>query len=164
MTKKRLQAWGDTKIIAIVGAFVYDQDGQLLLLRRHSDDLGGGQWGTPGGRIDPDESPLQAMQREFFEETGVKSPEFTELGVHEVRMPHGAVHITSYRAKLDPQAVVVIDPLEHEAYAWFDPDKLLEADRILWGMPSILRDFGLLNDFAGDDPTLADGSSVKRLS
>jgi hypothetical protein len=40
---------------------------------------------------------------------------------------------------------------------------LLDEERILWGIPSVLRDFGLLRDFASD-PTLHDGSSVELLS
>jgi hypothetical protein len=46
--KERLQAWGDTKVILIVGVFAFNEHGELLLLQRHSEDLGGGQWGTPG--------------------------------------------------------------------------------------------------------------------
>lgn len=42
--KERLKAWGDTKIIPIVGCFAFNEAGELLLLQRHSDDLGGGQW------------------------------------------------------------------------------------------------------------------------
>ena len=48
--KQRLQVWGDSKIIKIVGAFVFNEDGEVLLLQRHTDDLGGGQWGTLCGK------------------------------------------------------------------------------------------------------------------
>jgi hypothetical protein len=44
--KQRLQAWGDSKVIKIVGAFVFNGEGEVLLLQRHTEDLGGGQWGT----------------------------------------------------------------------------------------------------------------------
>ena len=36
--KQRLQAWGDSKIIKIVGAFVFNDDGEVLLLQRHTDE------------------------------------------------------------------------------------------------------------------------------
>jgi len=38
--KHRLKAWGDSKIINIVGAFVFNDAGELLLLQRHTEDLG----------------------------------------------------------------------------------------------------------------------------
>ena len=40
---------------------------QLLLMRR-SDD---GQWGLPGGYVEPGESVVEAASREVYEETGV---------------------------------------------------------------------------------------------
>jgi 8-oxo-dGTP pyrophosphatase MutT (NUDIX family) len=60
--KERLQAWGDTKIVSIVGLFAFNENGELLLLQRHAEDLGCGQWGTPGGRIDPGEDANQTRQ------------------------------------------------------------------------------------------------------
>ena len=160
--KERLQACGDTKIIAIVGAFAFNEAGELLLLRRHSEDLGGGQWGTPGGRVEPGEPAEVAMQREFYEETGINKVHFTQLGSHEIRMPHGTVHMTSYQAIIPKRGEITLDPEEHHAYAWFSLEGLVDEDNILWGIPSILRDFGILKGFH-DDPTLVDGSSVKLL-
>jgi 8-oxo-dGTP pyrophosphatase MutT (NUDIX family) len=160
--KQRLQAWGDTKIISIVGAFVFNETGELLLLQRHSDDLGGGQWGTPGGRVEESEDADKAMRREFFEETGIKDVELMSLGTHKISMPHGTVSMTSYRVALPKLTEIIIDPEEHHAYAWFSLAGLLDEDNILWGVPSILRDFGLFGEF-DKDPTLSDGSSVELL-
>lgn len=54
--KQRLQAWGDSKIIPIVSCLILNDSGQLLLLKRHAANLGGGKWGPPGGRLEVDES------------------------------------------------------------------------------------------------------------
>lgn len=158
--KQRLKAWGGTKIISIVGVFAFNEAGELLLLQRHSDDLGGGQWGTPGGRIEENEEPADAIRRELFEETGIADVKLTKLGSHVIRMPHGTVNMTSYRADVPKDTAIQLDPEEHHASAWFNLDGLLEEDDILWGIPSMLRDFELLGTF-NDDPTLADGSTVK---
>jgi 8-oxo-dGTP pyrophosphatase MutT (NUDIX family) len=160
--KERLQAWGDTKVIPIAGLFAFSEDGELLLLQRHSEDLGGGQWGTPGGRLEDGEDAETAVLREVDEETGIKSIEVKRLGVHKIKMPHGAVNMTSFIATIPRNIPIKIDPVEHHAYAWFKPEGLLDEDNILWGIPSILRDFGLFGDF-DTDPTLADGSSVELL-
>lgn len=160
--KQRLQAWGDTKIIPIVGAFVFNEDNELLLLQRHSDDLDGGQWGTPGGRIEKGEDELAAMNRELQEETGISGVKLTKLGSHEIRMPHGTVHMTSYTATIPKTLAITLDHEEHHAHAWFSLEGLLDEDNILWGVPTILKDFSLMSDFK-TDPTLSDGSSVKLL-
>lgn len=160
--KERLQAWGDTKIIPIAGLFAFNEEGELLLLQRHSEDLGGGQWGTPGGRLEGGENAETAVLREVGEETGIKSIQVKCLGAHLISMPHGAVRMTSFTATIPCNTPITIDAMEHHAYAWFRREGLLDEDNLLWGIPSILRDFGLLDDFA-EDPTLADGSSVRLL-
>lgn len=158
--KERLQAWGDSHIVPIVGVFAFNERGEVLLLKRHADDLGGGRWGTPGGRIDPGESAAVAIARECYEETGLRNLPFVLLGRHRVHMPHGAVDITSYHATVSGDVQVNLDPEEHQAYVWIHPELLTNEPGILWGMPTILRDFKLGPEIA-IDPTLADGSKVE---
>ena len=58
-----------------------DPQKRVFLLKTHFDpevDLEP-RWITPGGGIDPGETPRQAAVRELFEETGIRTTE-TELG------------------------------------------------------------------------------------
>lgn len=54
-------------LMPAVSAFVFDDAGRVLLARHAT----GGVWGTPGGAIDPDESPQDAVVREAWEELGL---------------------------------------------------------------------------------------------
>jgi len=54
-------------LVPSVSALIYDDDGRILLVR-HSN---GGVWATPGGAIEPDETPQDAVVRELWEETGL---------------------------------------------------------------------------------------------
>ena len=45
----------------------FDEQDRVLLVRRHEDEM----WGTPGGSIDPFETPADAAVREMWEETGL---------------------------------------------------------------------------------------------
>jgi 8-oxo-dGTP pyrophosphatase MutT (NUDIX family) len=51
-----------------VAALIFDERGRVLLAR-HSN---GGVWSTPGGAIDPDEGPQDAVVREVWEELGLR--------------------------------------------------------------------------------------------
>lgn len=55
------------KIIVTGGAIIRDNEGRILLQKR-SDY---GNWGLPGGGMDPGESIEETMIREVFEETGL---------------------------------------------------------------------------------------------
>src|SRR5205085_10144430 len=59
------------RLVPCVGAIARDDEGRLLVIRRaHSP--GAGLWSIPGGRIDPGETPEQALVREVQEETGLE--------------------------------------------------------------------------------------------
>ena len=48
-------------------ALIYDDAGRLLLVRQRD----GGVWSTPGGSMELDETPADAVVREAWEETGL---------------------------------------------------------------------------------------------
>lgn len=54
-------------LLPSVAALIYDDAGRLLLVRQRD----GGVWSTPGGSMEPDETPADAVVRETWEETGL---------------------------------------------------------------------------------------------
>ncbi len=148
----------DKQPLPVASCLLFDESGHILLLKRQAAKQGGGLWAVPGGKIEPAEDAATTMRREVFEESGLQLDNADFLGVHELRMPHGVVHMTTFKATT-PSTVVAIKPDEHSAFGWFAPQQLLTTPRIIWGLPSTLRDFGLMPDF-GADPTLRDGSQI----
>jgi 8-oxo-dGTP diphosphatase len=57
-------------IVPCVGAVVQDDAGRLLLVRRGREPSRG-LWSLPGGRVEPGETPAEAVVREVREETGL---------------------------------------------------------------------------------------------
>ena len=49
-----------------VSVLIFDRDGRVLLVRHHE----GNRWSTPGGMVEPGETPADAAVREAWEETG----------------------------------------------------------------------------------------------
>jgi ADP-ribose pyrophosphatase YjhB (NUDIX family) len=59
---------GHTRVIMpAVSAHIFDASHRLLLVRQREIDV----WSTPGGAVDPDERPADAVVRETWEETGL---------------------------------------------------------------------------------------------
>ncbi len=59
--------------IVMAAVALIERDGRVLMLRRRQDDRSyPGMWCLPGGRVDPGESPVEAVEREVFEETGLR--------------------------------------------------------------------------------------------
>ncbi|WP_299165288.1 (deoxy)nucleoside triphosphate pyrophosphohydrolase [uncultured Arthrobacter sp.] len=64
----------DTPRIHVVGAAIVDSlaaPSRLLAARRSAPEQFAGQWEFPGGKVEPDEDGVEALQREVREELGV---------------------------------------------------------------------------------------------
>jgi ADP-ribose pyrophosphatase YjhB (NUDIX family) len=57
-------------VIACVGAIVRDGQGRILVVRRRHPP-NERMWSIPGGRVEPGETEVEAVQREVLEETGL---------------------------------------------------------------------------------------------
>jgi 8-oxo-dGTP diphosphatase len=66
-----------------VVAGILEQDGRVLICRRRSDQSHALKWEFPGGKMEADETPQQALIRELREELGVESEPATEVTRYE---------------------------------------------------------------------------------
>jgi 8-oxo-dGTP pyrophosphatase MutT (NUDIX family) len=77
VAKLRQMVGHELLLLPSVTACLFDDAGGMLLLR-HAD---GARWATPGGAIEPAESPTEALARECEEETGLLVRPMGILGV-----------------------------------------------------------------------------------
>jgi ADP-ribose pyrophosphatase YjhB (NUDIX family) len=62
-----------------VFAALFDAEGRILCVKRNYGPM---NWTVPGGRMDPGESPLEAMEREAREESGYEIEVERLVGVY----------------------------------------------------------------------------------
>lgn len=118
------------RVIEVVGA-VIRRDEKILIVRRAAWDSGGGSWEFPGGKIDPGESPEEALHREIQEELGIRIQVQHDLGrrLHSYESLHVYLHL--FLCQTDEQDLTLT---EHDAFEWLSiedlvEERLLEADR-----------------------------------
>ncbi|WP_461211511.1 A/G-specific adenine glycosylase [Desulfocurvus sp. DL9XJH121] len=99
--------------------------GRVFIQRRRDDDVWGGLWEFPGGCVEQDETPEQAVVREYDEETGFK----VRTAGHIRTLRHG---YTRYRVTLHCYFLAAEEGLgeptltEATQYRWVRPEELGE--------------------------------------
>ena len=59
------------KLLLVAACALIDPDGRVLIAQRPADKAMGGLWEFPGGKVEPGESPEEAVIRELAEELGI---------------------------------------------------------------------------------------------
>ncbi|MER5883448.1 (deoxy)nucleoside triphosphate pyrophosphohydrolase [Streptomyces sp. NPDC001941] len=116
----------------VVAGAVYDR-GRLLAARRTAPPELAGRWELPGGKVEPGESPEQALVRELREELGVEAaPEERVPG----EWPVGKGYVL--RAWLTRLVAGEPAPLEgHDELRWLAPGELDSVDWLEQDRPAV---------------------------
>jgi 8-oxo-dGTP diphosphatase len=101
-----------------VGAVITDSSGRVLLLK-HRFRPGTG-WGVPGGFLESDEHPDEALRRELREEVGLEVENVRLFAAHTFKKSKQVEIIFSCQAVGDPEAL----SFEIQKAAWFFPHEL----------------------------------------
>lgn len=133
----------EKKVVPVVCAVLRRQD-RVLVARRPMDKLLPGMWEFPGGKIEPGESPAEALHRELAEELQCTIEIERTLPAFRHEYDWCIVELHPFLAKLAPESP---EPhaVEHLELRWLTGPELLAlapdmapADIPLLADPSIL--------------------------
>lgn len=112
----------------IVGSFI-EWDGKILLLHRQDFKAQGNTWAIPGGKIDKNETPVQASIRETFEETGYQLDNVAYLGFVYIKYEKYdfIYHMTMAKPDIDPSKVH-INFKESKGFTWVTPTDAIRME------------------------------------
>jgi len=104
-------------------AVIVNSDNKILLLKRA--DLPKiwmpGKWALVGGAIEKGETPLQAVEREIKEETGLTIDKFNKRFSIQ-RNPNSIEHVFACRYEGEPTDIELNE--ENTNYGWYDVDEM----------------------------------------
>ncbi len=113
------------KVILVAACALIDADGRVLIAERPAGKPMAGLWEFPGGKVDPDERPEDALIRELKEELGIVVTEACLAPLTFASHSYEDFHL------LMPLYVCrrwegVITPQEGQRLTWVRPNRLKE--------------------------------------
>ncbi len=114
-----------SKKINVVGAVIV-RDGLILCAQRGPRGALGGMWEFPGGKIEPGESPRDALVREIDEELSCEVVVGQEVTTTTYLYDFGTVTLTTFWCELVSGTPTLT---EHAAVRWLPP---AELDGLEW--------------------------------
>jgi 8-oxo-dGTP diphosphatase len=111
---------GTDKLVHVVAGVMLDARGRVLLARRTEGRDLAGLWEFPGGKVDPGETPLQALGRELEEELGIHVQAAEPLIAVPQQYRDKRILLDVYRVRYAGKP----SDREQQALAWAPPEKL----------------------------------------
>ncbi|MFJ4172746.1 (deoxy)nucleoside triphosphate pyrophosphohydrolase [Microbacterium sp. NPDC089696] len=119
------------RIVEVVAA-VIENDGRILACRRRPEKAAGGKWEFPGGKIEPDETPTQAIIREIAEELNVQIEVLGQLRQDDTDVSGTIIRLACFRASLT--GVPPTHSSDHDELRWMRVSELSSLD---WAAPDL---------------------------
>ena len=104
-------------LFPVVAGLMVDSEGRILVQQRPQGTAMAGLWEFPGGKLEPDESPEQALARELGEELGI--------GIE----PKDCIPMTFASASLSQRHLIL---LLFRCLHWEGEPRALHATELKW--------------------------------
>jgi ADP-ribose pyrophosphatase YjhB (NUDIX family) len=116
----------DSKKVKVAAGVIIQYGDKVLMCKRAENKVYGGQWSIPLGHVEANESPINGMYREFYEETDIKLSGDVKL-IDIITKDNGTIIYVYYKdsgKELIPDLENAKDGFEHSECGYFSYDEL----------------------------------------
>lgn len=107
-------------------AVVLNKSGKILVLQRSKKSGAGGKWSLPGGVLEQNENPIDAIKREIMEETKLEVTDVRPFSFKSYSHEGDSILIIGYVCKASSDDVVL--NWEHDNYQWLTKVEALKLE------------------------------------
>ncbi len=138
-------------------------NGSVLLVKRRYPPMAG-LWSLPGGKIEPGETPAEAVSREVLEETGIIARIIGKLGRHTVEVEDARIELEVFFGR--PQSGSLRPGDDAATARWVNLDRLrtyhltVGAEDLILAAAALLPDNG--EQAEGDQDSHNDNTRTAR--
>jgi len=112
-------------LVPVTAGIIRDHSGRVLLTQRPDKGHNALKWEFPGGKLRDDESPEVCLGREIQEELGIRVEVGEIFHVVHHRYRERSIILLAYNCRWEGGDIRL---LEHKAYQWVEPPRLLSFD------------------------------------
>ncbi|MFN8154222.1 MAG: (deoxy)nucleoside triphosphate pyrophosphohydrolase [Bacteroidia bacterium] len=105
----------------VVAAIILRGDGKFLIARKKTGKPLAGYWEFPGGKMEPDELPEEAIRREIHEELNLTLRDIREYCHYRFQASHRVLEFTFFIAGCEETPMQLTD---HDQIVWITPAEL----------------------------------------
>lgn len=109
------------------------------MLKRHPSRPQGSTWSVPGGKLEKNEDPREAVIREVWEEVGINVADegLQEMGRLYIRLPYVDYVFHLFRKRFVVRPTIVLELKEHLEGKWVSVPEALQLPLISGGKEAL---------------------------
>lgn len=130
------------KKIELAGAILLDKDNKILLMHRNTKDLK--QWELPGGKLEKNELPEQAVVRELKEELNIKVKPIKYIGFKEFEDNGIILKYHWYKCKIESGIPELMEE-KFDDIKYFSNNELLRSKELSSNMTKLISNIDIDN-------------------
>ena len=120
--------------LTVVGAVIVRNG--LVFCTRRANGLEAGKWEFPGGKVEPAETPAQALRREIQEELGVDIVVGEKITTAQADNPKAIINLSTYLCTIADDANPTLSE-DHSESVWLDPNQLSQLEWPVADLPTV---------------------------